>query len=195
MTVAFSGFYQNTKHDIAGYQDCFDQTILSIVSETMITGPIHPGYRDGVILVPIYGFYGDIRSRVVEVNEDTEFVTVCKSRVPGETPRIKTMALADTLPFANYLTAVVYRADVLAEDNDRSTDADWEIITVLTQIDEKEPMHPSTLMANHFKADGGTSTKMSSEDFERTLGNSYNYWKNKSLAITRKEWEEMKCNQ
>lgn len=192
MNVQFSDFFHKTKCDVPGYEEYHDTSLLDIIRETMDRGQYRQGYRDGVLLVPVYGFYGDVRSRVVKVDQNTKFVTVCKSRVPGETPRIKTMALVDKLPFALHLTAVVYRADVLAEDDDRSTDADWEVITLLAQVDEDEPMHYSTLMANHFKADGGTDTQMSPEQFETALRKSYDYWKGRSMGITVEEWEQQK---
>lgn len=192
MDIQFSKFYHNTKHDLAGYAEYFDEQFLSLVKESMDQGLGRPGYRDGVLLVPIYGFYSDIRSRVVKVDETTQFVTMCKSRVPGEKPRIKTVAVVDQLPFAKYLFAVLYRADVLAEDDDRSTDAEWEIVTVLAQTEEEEPMHYATLMANHFKADGGTDTQMNPEQFEAALRKSYDYWKTRSLGITTEEWERSK---
>jgi hypothetical protein len=154
------------------------------------------GYRRGVILVslPTETFPG-LKSRVVPVSHQTEFVTVCKSRVAGEAPRKKTMALVDELPDAKYITAVLYHKDVLAEDNDRSTECDWEVVAVLCQVDEDEPITPATMMANHFKADGGTATLMTPETFEAELRKAYNYWKNRAMGITKEEWLKTNGNQ
>jgi hypothetical protein len=100
------------------------------------------------------------------------------------------MALVDELPDAKYITAVLYHKDVLAEDNDRTTECDWEVVTILCQVDKEEPITPATLMSNHFKADGGTATLMSPETFEAELRKAYNYWKNRAMGITREEWNE-----
>jgi hypothetical protein len=40
-------------------------------------------------------------------------------------------------------------------------------------------------MANHFKADGGTSTLMTPEQFEAALRESYNFWKTHIIAEVR----------
>lgn len=191
-SVALSSFFNKTKSDIAGYTEVCDDKLITAVQYKMGFNKYSPGYRDGVVLVRISraSLVGvTIYSRVVLVDQDTKFVTVCKARVQGEQPRIKTMALVDSLPIANYLTAVVYRADVLAEDDDRSSKADWEIVALLAQVDEEEPMHHATLMANHFKADGGTDTKMPPEQFESALRKSYNYWKDRAIATTYDEYE------
>lgn len=100
------------------------------------------------------------------------------------------MALVGQLPLANFIKVVLYRADVLAEDDDRSGDYDWEVVAVLCQADDEEPMNTATLMANHFGADGGTRTNMSPEQFEAALRTSYNYWKSRSMGITRYEYAQ-----
>jgi hypothetical protein len=45
---------------------------------------------------------------------------------------------------------------------------------------ENEPMKPGTLMHNHFGSDGGTSTQMSPEAFEKLLRKGFEYWKDKA---------------
>jgi hypothetical protein len=211
--IGFSKFFLESCKEISGWTDAHTDALIRWFNSA-ITGIIQirdsdfqyrsvffnghaacPGYRHGVVLntIPQEVFEGlpTLKSRVVKVNEDTEFVTVCKSRIPGEKPRKKTMALVEELPEAKYITAVLYHKDVLAEDNDRSTDAEWELVTVLCQMDVDEPMAPSTLMANHFKADGGTDTQMGPKRFEEALRKSYNYWKSRSLGVTHEEYSSM----
>lgn len=198
MGVGLNAFFRETYKEIPGLkaEDLWKIINYLDYSDFIQEGRIIQGYRDGVILVRIpTDLCPEVRSRVVPVTSDTEFATICKSRVPGETPRKKTMALVESLPLAKYLTVVLYRADVLAEDNDRSTECDWEIVALLAQMDEDEPMNPSTLMANHFKADGGTDTKMDAVTFEAALRKSYNYWKNRSMGISRYEYSAMKAEE
>lgn len=206
--IGFSKFFAQTSPEIPGWSDDHAQRLSSFLEPARDckawTGwvrsvalphalPALPGYRDGVCLlpVPLDVFRGlrPLKSRVVRVNRDTEFVTVCKSRVEGEKPRKKTMALVDELPDARFITAVLYHKDVLAEDNDRSTSMEWEIVALLCQVDEEEPMNTATLMANHFKADGGTATNMDPRTFEHELRKSYNYWKDRSFGVTRDEYD------
>ena len=198
MSTGLSRFFMEASKDIPGWTEKHDTVLVSLMNEhdavfwRGVGWGFSTGYRKGVVLVSISpeDLPGPLKSRVVLVNRGTEFVTVCKSRVAGETPRKKSMALVDELPDAEYITAVLYHKDVLAEDNDRTTECDWEVVTILCQVDKEEPITPATLMSNHFKADGGTATLMSPETFEAELRKAYNYWKNRAMGITREEWNE-----
>ena len=198
MSTGLSRFFMEASKDIPGWTEKNDTVLVSLMNEhdavfwRGVGWGFSTGYRKGVVLVSISpeDLPGPLKSRVVLVNRGTEFVTVCKSRVAGETPRKKSMALVDELPDAKYITAVLYHKDVLAEDNDRTTECDWEVVTILCQVDKEEPITPATLMSNHFKADGGTATLMSPETFEAELRKAYNYWKNRAMGITREEWNE-----
>lgn len=77
---------------------------------------------------------------------------------------------------------ILYRKDVLAEGDENSTDADWEVVSINGRLTlEEMPIHPDTLCANHFGLDGGTSTGMTPEEFEAALKKSVLFWKNKAL--------------
>ena len=160
--IGFSKFFIEQSEDIPGYTWAHTRNLTLFFKNAETVPPSGPedyltiyrgdlcgkrGYRDGVVLfpIPLSLFQTQpLKSRVVEVNADTEFVTVCKSRVAGEKPRKKTMALVDTLPDAQFITAVLYHKDVLAEDNDRSTSNDWELVALLCQMDPDEPMNTAT---------------------------------------------------
>lgn len=189
-TIGFNKFFLQTCQEIPGYTEACTLYLKEVFANPQFS-LAEPGYRSGVLLYPV-PLFGDFRSRVTKIMSETEFVTFYKSRVPGEDPRKKTMVLVDELPLAKYLTAVLYHSKVLDEDGDRSTDCDWEIVALLCQVDEEEPIPPSTLMANHFKADGGTATLMDPKTFETELRVSFNYWKNRAMAMTRKEYALIK---
>lgn len=143
------------------------------------------GYRDGVVVVPVHpsGFF----SPVVFLQPGDQFVGSYKSRQPGETPRKSTAVLRPNAAksAAVGVNVICYHRDVLAEDNEQF-DAEWAIVSVNARIThENEPMTVGTLLANHFKADGGTDTKMTPAQFETALRTSYNYWKDKGkLAVS-----------
>lgn len=143
---------------------------------------VHPGYRDGVILVTLRDSQG-FKRRVRELVEGDHLFGQYRARVKGETPRkaVKVLHVGE-LPDAKYVDAVLYRRDVLAEDGDVSDPtADYEIVTFLAKDSpEPEPMDPDTLVANHFRWDGGTSTNMSDSEFVAALKKSVDYWKNKA---------------
>ena len=190
MSTGLSKFFIESSEEIPGWTWQHNRNLTLFLNRGEYWSS-RAGYRQGVILVPIpIHILPGLKSRVVPVTPETEFVTVCKSRVAGEAPRKKAMALVDELPDAKYTMAVLYHRDVLAEDNDCTTECDWEVVALLCQVDDDEPITPATLMSNHFKADGGTATLMTPETFEAELRKAYNYWKNRAIGITREEWNK-----
>jgi len=78
---------------------------------------------------------------------------------------------------------VLYRKDVLAENKENTTDAEWEIVSINASPEEGElPIMPDTLIANHFQLSGGTATNMSDSEFVEALKKSVLYWKDKALV-------------
>lgn len=140
-----------------------------------------PGYRDGVILVsvPPYGFY----TGLVTLESGDELTGSYSSRVPGEEPRkhLFVKRVTGKMP-AKAVDIVLYRHDVLAENNEADTDADWEVVSINARPSlEEQPIEPMTLIYNHFELSGGTKTNLSSEEFVIKLKESVLYWKDKSF--------------
>lgn len=121
------------------------------------------GYRDGVVLVPVPkdGFF----TSIVELSEDDTFYSEYSSRQPGEAPQLSTNVVGKSKSPANFVNIVLYRADVLAEDDDRSTDAEWEIISINAAPCEELPMDPVTMMRNELHLKGGTKASYSKEQY------------------------------
>lgn len=138
-----------------------------------------PGYREGVILVPIST--KNFTGQIVNLEAGDKLTGSYQPRVPGEAPRKQIHALGKLAPLVA-VDVVLYHKDVLAENNENSDpDADYEAITFLTKIShEEQPMPPDTLMANHFQASGGTATNMSDAAFVGALKESYQFWKDKA---------------
>ncbi len=181
-SLAVSKFFRESRKPV-GYDESYNEkTLIEMVSSNSILST--PGYRDGVVLVPVLPRF--MRCPVVPLTPDLEFKTTYESRVPGETPRKRTVAVVDQLPLARYVTAVLYRADVLEEDGDRSSDAEWEIVALLAHPTVlPEPMSVGTLCANFFKLDGGTATLMSNDEFVKALGESVRFWSQHIMADLR----------
>lgn len=165
-----------------------------------------PGYREGVCLVPVppENFY----TGVVALEEGDKLVGEYRARRPGEEPR-KTQRVQipariypgpgaiergadperDSKPNPRFgksrcvaVDVVLYRRDVLEEDGEDNTGSDWDVVSVNGRITEAgQPMHPDTMIANHFQLDGGTKTGWSPEQFERELREAVLYWKDKAL--------------
>ena len=138
-----------------------------------------PGYRDGVVLVPVppEGFY----TGIVQLVAGDRLVGRYVPRHPGEEPRKETFVVrSEGKSPAKRVDVVLYRHDVLAEDNEQSSDAEWEIISVNgLPTDDEAHMSPGTLMANHFQISGGTATHLTPEQFEAALKESFLYWRDK----------------
>jgi hypothetical protein len=91
------------------------------------------------------------------------------------------VAEAKTEPLS--VDVVLYHRDTLAEGGDLVSQ-EWSVIAVLGKFcleGVEEPMTPETLMANHFKDDGGTATGMTHEEFQEALRRSYFYWRDKAF--------------
>lgn len=140
-----------------------------------------PGYRDGVILVPVApeGFF----SSTVLLKAGDKLVGEYVARRDGEEPRKSTYSLnGQKIPAAS-VHIVLYAHSVLAENRNNETDADYEIVSVNANATvEEAPIPTGALIANHFGLSGGTSTNLTDSEFVALLRKSVLYWKDKSQA-------------
>ena len=143
------------------------------------------GYREGVleVSVPANGFF----SGIVELQEGDKLIGGFDPRYPGEAAR-KWIAVPGSRKMpAKSVTIILYSSKLLAEDGDNELDDEennWEIISINASpcVSGHEPMHPDTLMANHFGESGGTDTEMTPEEFVESLAQSRAFWKNKAMC-------------
>ena len=138
------------------------------------------GYREGVLLVPVApdGFY----TGVVQLKDGDKLVGDFSPRKELEEPRQHIYAVEGEKQPAVAVDIILYSHAVLEETGENQTFADYEVISVNARTTEEEqPIHPMTLLANHFQADGGTATNMSAEELEATLKVGFEYWKDKAL--------------
>lgn len=179
MKIAFNNFARRQTADSPfSHWTLFDDALISQVQENF--GKAKPGYRDGVILVPVdpEGFF----SSVVKLNEGDKLEGEFKARRVGEDPRKTLHAKGQKIP-AKSVDVVLYRKDVLAENKENTTDAEWEIVSINASPEEGElPIMPDTLIANHFQLSGGTATNMTDSEFVEALKKSVLYWKDKAMV-------------
>lgn len=143
---------------------------------------IRSGYRDGVILIDLPGWM--FKSSIVKLDEDSVVTANFSPRLEKESPCIKIFVEAEK-ETANYASLVLYRADVLEEDNDRSSNADWEIVAIKARMTaEEEPMDPYTMARNFLHLSGGTKGNFSATEFAQSIL----YWNNHGLAISKSSW-------
>ena len=145
-----------------------------------------PGYREGVVLVPVGTT--DFFSGVIVLEEGAKLTGSFEARRDGEAPRKEFRALSslERKIAAQSVEIVLYRSDVLAEGGDNSLEPsteNWEIISINASPTEGEmPIAPMTLMHNHFGSDGGTATNMTDAEFVQALREGFKFWANKALC-------------
>ena len=66
---------------------------------------------------------------------------------------------------------IIYRHDVLMENNEHSTDADWELISInaIPQGLDSIPMGPITMMRNQLDLIGGTKAQYQSNEWAESV--------------------------
>jgi hypothetical protein len=132
------------------------------------------GSVDGDVLlvnVPPQGF----RTSVVEITDANRHLVeeIETVRAEGENPYLSRVIRSgmEKQP-ANFVKIVIYRADVLAQDDDRSTEAEWEIVSINAQNDEHTPMNPTTMLRNANHDTGGTKRTYTQQQWDEA----YAYW-------------------
>lgn len=143
---------------------------------------ITPGYRDGVILVKLPPY--DFRSAIVELDVKKSLRASFAPRRIGEAPYIRVSAKAKK-QLAKHAQVVLYRADVLAENNERETDSEWEIVAIKARTsEEEEPMDPYTMARNFLHLTGGTKGDFSAEQFAKSIV----YWNTHCMMMGKQSW-------
>lgn len=136
--------------------------LSELVASNMGTGK--PGYRDGVMLVAVPS--EKFMTGLVEVTAETELVAKLVRRSENEEPYIAVYAKGGDKSPAKSVNVVLYRHDVLMEDNDATTTHEWEVVAILASPDEGEhPMDPVTMMRNFLHLPGGTQGEFTAMEF------------------------------
>lgn len=164
----------NVKNSINGYFDGSWEDLEKLVKKHRKN--FEPGtgaVNNDVILVtvPSEGFYTAITTIT-----DNNRATVTERdivRREGEKPVGMKIVKGVKEP-AQFVKVVCYRADVLEQDNGRTTDAEWEIVAINAQPDFDSPMHPATMLRNSNHDEGGTLREYTQQEWDV----SYAYWDN-----------------
>lgn len=158
------------------------------VQRNFDAGRVKPGYRDGVLLVELEPGVpehpGCFYTNIVQLKDGDKLEGEYKARKEGEEPRKSIRVVGGKKMPAESVFAVIYRADVLAEDNEKAV-GDWDVISINASpfpTNVEVPMPVGTLIANHFHFSGGTSTGLSNDQFVEMLRQSAIFWKDKAMA-------------
>ena len=130
------------------------------------------GYRDGIrIVIGSEKIASEFVCPFVKIDVNTELVSWLVRRRPEEESYIQTRAKSGTPLNAGRIEYILYRHDVLAENNEHSTDTEWELISIhaIPIGLDKLPMGPVTMMRNQLELTGGTKAHYSSEEWAEAV--------------------------
>ena len=110
----------------------------------------------------------------VKIDQGIKLKAESVRRQEGEEPYIQIRAaIGSPLP-AGKVEFILYSHDVLAENNEHTTDAEWELISIQAVPEgvDQLPMGPVTMMRNQLQLIGGTKAFYESE----TWAESVKFW-------------------
>ena len=149
----------------------------------MTAGHFKEGYRDGVRLVAAAA---DITKQFtcpfVKIDVTTELSAKYVQRRPNENFYIQVRAKAGTLLNAGKVELILYRHDVLKENDEQSTTAEWELISfhALPEGINEMPMGPVTMMRNQLELPGGTKANYSADEWAYSI----EFWQHYAVLET-----------
>jgi len=146
--------------------------IASHAETQMKKGCFTEGYRDGVRIVHAHqSIVNEFICPFVKVDKHTRLISRLVNRRPEEKPYIQTRAITGTPLSAGAVQLIVYRHDVLAENQEFSTNSKWELISIhaVPKGVGALPMGPVTMMRNQLKLPGGTEAAYSAEDWAESV--------------------------
>lgn len=137
-----------------------------------------PGYKTGVLNVPVNP--AKFMSAIVPLSSHTPLKAEFKARREGEEGFINVTANIGKSP-AKSVVVHVYSHDVLQENNEASSDAEYEIVNIAASpTSEPTPMDPVTFARNWRHLAGGTKMEFTPE---------------MAKTMTREEWLEQRLEQ
>ena len=174
MKVAVNNFVnRQVKHSGKTYSDDLSfEFFAKHAEEKMGSDEYADGYRDGVRIVKLdKKFVSKVSCPYVKINANTKLTARYIKRRPEEDPYIQFRALNGTPLKAGSVTLILYRHDILLENNENTTNAAWELISINAMPDGEEdmPMGPVTMMRNQLNLIGGTKATYSSEDWAKSV--------------------------
>lgn len=167
------------------------EELACLAKQYLRTGLCTPGYKDGVVLIsmPEKDGWGKpvlsrFRSAIVDLTADSEITASYAPRRLGEAPYIRLSAKGKK-QVAKHASLVLYRHDVLAENNENETDAEWEIVCIKARVSEQEePMDPYTMARNFLHLKGGTKGEFTAQQFAESIV----YWNNHCMTTGKPKW-------
>lgn len=168
-TIAINSFCRSNHTTSKGsHYAGSEESLLALVATAWADRK--PGFTDGVweVTVPPEGFFAGVVSLVV--NPKAVLHASFRPRREGESPVLDVRGEACLKHPASLVRIICYSHDLLAADGDNSTDAEFEVVTILAEpTGEAGPMPPITMARNFLGIAGGTNSEFSAEDFALSI--------------------------
>ena len=135
-------------------------------------GNFKQGYRDGVVIVQVdQKLTHHFICPFVKITNETKLSATMVQRRPEEAPYIQIRALSGTPLKTGSVDLILYRHDVLAETDEQTSAADWELISfhAIPEGVHDMPMGPVTMMRNQLQLTGGTKAYYKSDDWAESV--------------------------
>ena len=145
----------------------FEKIAIDAESQ-MIKGHFKEGYRDGVrIVIGSETLLNKFVCPFVKIDSSTELKSKVVFRQKGEESYIQIRAKAGIPVEAGRIEYILYRHDVLAENNEQSSNEAWELISIhaIPKGIKKLPIGPVTMMRNQLELKGGTKAEYTSDEW------------------------------
>ena len=148
------------------------EEIAKYAEKQIRNGNFINGYRKGVIIVNVEKsmvkyFYCPL----VKINKKSRLVSKVVKRRSNELSYIQTRVVNGIRNISGKVELILYSHEVLLENNENSTNSDWELISINSVPKEIDslPMKPVTMMRNQLNLPGGTKATYSSDEWARSI--------------------------
>jgi len=148
------------------------EEIARHAQEQMDKGRYKTGPREGIRIVEgTPAFARHFIAPFVKITQKTMLKAEWVRRRESEEPYIRIRALNGTPLPASKVEFILYHHDILAETNEQSSDAEWELISIhaIPEIVDSIPMQPVTMMRNQLQLPGGTRAEYSSAQWAEAV--------------------------
>ena len=149
----------------------FDQ-IAQHAEDQYLKGNFRKGYRKGVIIIDVLeDFIHHFKCPFTKITDNTKLKAQVTRRRINESPYIQLRASNGKLLETGSVELILYSHDILLENNEQSTDAEWELISfhAIPKGIKKMPMGPVTMMRNQLELEGGTKGYYKSEHWAESV--------------------------
>tara|TARA_B100000073_G_scaffold344430_1_gene351247 strand:- start:648 stop:1220 length:573 start_codon:yes stop_codon:yes gene_type:complete len=140
--------------------------------QKIINEEFKEGYRPEVRIVKLDKKYvNKVICPYVQLTSDIKLSAKLVKRRNNEDPYIQIRALNGKLIEAGSVELILYNHDILLENDENTTNADWELISI-NAIPKGVcfmPMGPITMMRNQLGLIGGTKALYTSDEWARSV--------------------------